>query len=116
MARYSLQGWDFCFDSQKTKDRSQAFPKSVFGLSGAVSGLDELAEQLGLDLERPAFCAGEGKYYLFYGTARSESGYELDFYGPDCCLSVVVYPCPEGYREDGLEIQEPCVLLGLFGV
>lgn len=80
-----------------------------------MPALDELAERLGLDLTRPVCCVGDGRCYLFHGIARSQSGYELDFYGANHCISMVVHPCPDGYQDEQINVAGLCVLLEIFG-
>ena len=117
MDRRSVMGWDFSFQRDRTQLLSQAFPQAVPEIRGCLPELRGLLEQLGLDLQRPVCrCFENEACYLFLGTAYSPDGFELDFYGPGQYQSVVVHPYPEGYRENGLHIAEPCVLLEIFGL
>ena len=117
MERLSCMGWTFSFHRERSQRLNRTVPQAGPEVRGCLPELRELLEQLGLELQRPAFrCSGGAACYLFLGTAYSQDGFELDFYGPGRYQSVVVHPCPQGHREDGLNIQEPCVLLEVFGL
>ena len=117
MERLSCKGWTFSFHRDRTRRLNRTLPQARPEIRGCLPELGELLEQLGLDLQRPVSRGpGDGVCYLFLGTAHAPDGFELDFYGPGRYQSVVVHPCPQGYREDGLDIREPCVLLEVFGL
>ena len=117
MDRISCMGWTFSFHRDRTRRLNRTLPQADPEICDCLPELCRLLEQLGLDLQRPVSqCSEDGACYLFLGTAHAPDGFELDFYGPGRYQSVVVHPCPQGYREDGLDIREPCVLLEVFGL
>lgn len=106
------QGWRFQADREKTEAFQSKLQAEALTFPAE---LQALFEGLGIDPARPLMKTGNSLCYIFFGAAESKDGFELDFYTPEQFVSVVIYPYPQGYREDGLSIQEPCILLEVFG-
>lgn len=107
------QGWRFHFDEKKTKNLCCG-PQVEW--TQTIPELKAFFDELGIRLDQPVEIEEGGSLcYLMFGTAESEDGYEIDFYAPDQCISIVVSPYPDGYQGNGLEVGGPCVLLELFG-
>ena len=112
------EDWDFFLDEAACDAYYRALPVTAPRLSGYLPPMTRCLSVLGADIRRPmALGSGgtDGLCYLLFGTATSETGYELDFYGSEAFASVVVRPYPEGVREEGCSFSAPCVLLQVFG-
>ena len=106
------QGWRFQVDWEKTKQFQGGFRTKI---PRFPEELIIFFEKLGIDLARPVTGEANSCCYILFGTAESEDGLELDFYGPEQYVSVVIHPYPKGWKENDLNIQESCVLLEVFG-
>lgn len=86
----------FDIDIEKTKSFYSDAPKVFDCLSEYLPELTHFMALLGIDIEKPVKYDPNDKYDLLYktfGTVASKNGYELDFYGEDKYVSVVVYAC-----------------------
>lgn len=73
--------------------------------------LTEFFDMAGVDIRKPLNPeVGNRLCYLAFGTATSQTGYELDFYGFEKFISIVLYLYTDGYHENGVDIAEPCLL------
>ena len=83
----------FDIDIEKTKSFYSDAPKMFNCLSEYLPELTHFMALLGIDIEKPVKYDPNDTYDLLYttfGTVASKNGYELDFYGEDKYVSVVV--------------------------
>ena len=109
-----MPGLEVFVNQKKTQTFSRSLPEARAGRESLPPAAAVLFAALGIQPERPLPWAQYGsRCYLLFGTAESETGFELDFYGPGRYVAAVVLPYPAGCLEDGLEVRELCVLLEL---
>lgn len=97
----------FFIDTEKAESYYCATPKIIDRLAGYLPDLTQFLASLGIDIEKPVVYDLNDPSDLLYktfGTFTYKDGYEIDFYGEDKMVSVVVYA-----REDIIEVV-------LFGV
>lgn len=88
----------FEIDFEKTKMFYLDTPKVFDCLSGYLPELTHFMASLGINIEKPVKYNRSDTSDLLYrtfGTVSSKNGYELDFYGEDKYVSVVVIPAHE---------------------
>jgi len=94
MEQIKINDWIFCIDIEKTRNyyaRQLALPEILF-LDKYPDSMKAFLAQCGVDFEKPCAAASESdNMYYLYGTAHSDEGYELDFYGENQFASIVVY-------------------------
>lgn len=90
--------WRFDIDEKKTRDfytniTFVQFPK----LKEIFPNTSSFLEEMGVDIRKPIDFSEEYKdelTYIVFGTAKTTTGFELDFYEPQNFTSIVVYPYP----------------------
>jgi len=84
--------WHFNVDIQKTR---LMYSKRLMSFIDAHNQLPELVDffsKLGIDIEKPdKYSEVSDVVYTFIGSAKSEINYEIDLYGKEQHVSIVVY-------------------------
>jgi len=91
-------------------------PKAFNGLSGYLPELTQFMASLGIDIEKPVKYDLSDTYDLLYktfGTYTTIAGYELDFYGEEKYVSVVIFP---NNIKSKLSVPENIIYVEVFGV
>ncbi len=107
MKTVSYQDWTFVVDVEKTKLICGEIHPSAAVLRGFLPELTGFLKSLAIDIDKPIERTDGELIYQFFGTAFSEQGYEIDFYGADKFASVVVYP------GDGIRVVTKLALYGI---
>lgn len=84
----------FEIDIEKTEALYSHLPRISASLSGYLPELTQFFGSLGIDIEKPIkYKPGDTSDLLYrtYGTYTCGQGYEMDFYGKDKFVSVVVH-------------------------
>ncbi|KGK90129.1 hypothetical protein [Clostridium sp. HMP27] len=86
-------GWQFSLDVQKTQLMYRHRLKSIIDAHKQFPELVNFLNELGIDIEKPdRYHPGfSDVIYTFIGSAKSETNYEIDMYGKEQFISVVVY-------------------------
>ena len=86
-------GWQFNVDIQKTQLMYSNRFKSIIDAHNQLPELVNFLNELGIDIEKPDEYNPDFSdvVYTYIGSAKSESNYEIDMYGKEQYISVVVY-------------------------
>jgi hypothetical protein len=86
-------GWQFNVDIQKTQLIYSNRLKSVIDAHSQLPELVNFLNELGIDIEKPdEYNSGfSDVLYSYIGSAESETNYEIDMYGKEQFISIVVY-------------------------
>jgi len=94
MEKVIIDNYVFDIDVEKTKRFYLDRPKVFDWLAGYLPELTHFMAMLGIDIEKPVKYNQDDVTDLLYkafGVVSSKNGYELDFYGEDKFVSVVVF-------------------------
>lgn len=99
-------GWQFNVDIQKTQLMYSNRVKPIIDARRQLPELVRFLNELGIDIEKPDKYNSDFSdvIYTCIGSAKSETNYEIDMYGKEQHISIVVY------NENGL------VMLEVFGI
>ena len=103
MEKVIKDGYVFDIDMERTKNFYSYAPQVFNRLFEYLPELTHFLASLGIDIEKPLKYDLNNTYDLLYrtfGSCTSKEGYELDFYGENKYVSVVIYN-----REVFLEIE-----------
>lgn len=84
-------GWQFNVDIPKTQLMYCNRLKSIIEVQRQLPELVNFLSELGIDIEKPDNSDFSDALYTFAGSAKSETGYEIDMYGKEQFISIVVY-------------------------
>lgn len=98
--------WQFNIDFQKTKSLYLGRMKSLLDAKIQPPELVDFLNELGIDIEKPDKSNPDFSDVLYtcIGTAESDTPYEIDIYGDEQYIAIVVY------------IKRDTVLLEVFGM
>lgn len=108
MKKIIRDNYIFDIDLRKSKSFYSNAPKVFDGISEYLPELTHFLVSLGIDIEKPVKYDPNDTYDLLYttfGTVSCKDGYELDFYGEDKYVSVVV-----------TDSRENIITLEVFGI
>lgn len=85
--------WKFNVDLQKTQSMYGNRVKSEIDAQSQVPELVNFLSELGIDIEKPDKYNSDlsDVVYTFIGSAESETNYEIDMYGKERFISIVIY-------------------------
>lgn len=91
--RIDKYGWQFNVDIQKTQLMYKDRLKSVIDAHNQLPELVNFLNELGIDIEKPDECNPDFSdvVYTCIGSTKSETNYEIDMYGKEQYISIVVY-------------------------
>lgn len=86
-------GWQFNVDIQKTQLKYSDRLKSIIDAQSQLPELLNFLSELGIDIEKPDKYNSDFSdvVYTCIGSAQSETNYEIDMYGKEQYISIVVY-------------------------
>jgi hypothetical protein len=86
-------GWQFNVDIQKTQLMYSDRLKSIIDAHSQLPELVNFLNGLGIDTKKPDkyYSDFSDVVYTFIGSAKSETNYEIDMYGKEQYISIVVY-------------------------
>lgn len=84
--------WNFNVDIQKTRLMYSNRLKSIISANNQLPELVDFLTELGIDIEKPDECNSDFSdvVYTCIGNAKSEDNYEIDIYGKEQYISIVV--------------------------
>lgn len=85
--------WQFNIDFQKIQLMYLDRLKSIIDAKNQPPELVEFLDELGIDIEKPDKFSPDfsDAIYTCIGTAESDTSYEIDIYGDEQFISIVVY-------------------------
>ncbi|MPN35794.1 hypothetical protein SDC9_183296 [bioreactor metagenome] len=85
--------WKFNVDIQKTQSMYGNRVKSEIYAQSQLTELVNFLNELGIDIEKPDEYNSDlsDVVYTFIGSAESETNYEIDMYGKERFISIVIY-------------------------
>lgn len=85
--------WKFNVDIQKTQLMYGNRVKSEIDAQSQLPELVNFFNELGIDIEKPDEYNSDlsDVVYTFIGSAESETNYEIDMYGKEQFISIVIY-------------------------
>lgn len=86
-------GWQFNIDIQKTQLMYSHRSKSIIDAHSQLPELVNFLNELGIDIRKPDEYNLDFSdvIYTCIGSAKSETNYEIDMYGKEQYISIVVY-------------------------
>lgn len=90
---FDKYGWQFNVDIRKTQLMYSDRLKSIINAHSQLLELVNFLSQLGIDVEKPDEYNTDlsDVVYTCIGSAKSETNYEIDMYGKEQYISIVVY-------------------------
>jgi len=85
--------WEFDIDIQKTQLMYVNRLRSIIDSHVKIPELVNFLSELGIDIEKPDKYNSNFSDVLYscFGSAKSKTGYEIDMYGIEQFISIVVY-------------------------
>jgi hypothetical protein len=86
-------GWQFNVDIQKTQIMYGDRSKIIIDAHSQLPELVNFLSELGIDIEKPDEFNLDFSdvVYTYIGNAKSETNYEIDMYGKEQYISIVIY-------------------------
>lgn len=105
-AKINKYGYEFNIDMENTQQMYASRSYSSINVRKQLPDLVKFLDELGIDIRKPDEYDSDFSdvIYTFIGSAISQEGYEIDMYGENQYVSIVVYD------EDGI------VKLEVFGM
>lgn len=85
--------WQFDVNVQKTRLMYSNRSKSIIKIQNQLPELTDFLSELGIDIEKPDEFNLDFSdvVYTYIGNAKSETNYEIDMYGKEQYISIVIY-------------------------
>ncbi|MHB8129198.1 MAG: hypothetical protein ACYDEX_09390 [Mobilitalea sp.] len=85
--------WKFDVNVKKTRLAYNNRSKSIIQIQNQLPELINFLSELGIDIEKPDEQTSDlsDVVYTCIGSAKSKTGYEIDMYGVEQYISIVVY-------------------------
>lgn len=116
MKKVIMDDYIFDIDIEKTESSYSDAPRVFNCLSEYLPELTHFLELLGIDIEKPVKYDPDEMHDLLYttfGTFTSKTGYEIDFYGEDKYVSVVIFKNETKYKAS---VHEDIINVEVFGI
>lgn len=116
MKKVIIDEYVFDTDIEKTKRFYLDKPKVFDCLSGYLPELTHFMASLGIDIEKPVkhnLSDMSDLLYTTFGTFTTKTGYELDFYGENKYVSVVIFENETKYK---VSLHEDIINVEVLGI
>ena len=92
MKKYCYSGWTYKIDEQETLCFYKKQQPVFNDIADKIPQLTQFLIELCVDISKPCnYCESTSDLlYYVYGEAKSETGYEIDFYGDNAFATVVM--------------------------